>query len=107
MSRKALPIPDSTNILDYPSNLSMQEKEELVAIAKVKAAREKKKPKKSGKRAGPHRKTKANFQSASKLFAKSRLDAQQTLSQAKIVSEISRALTRLPISSAFDSTLLK
>ena len=100
MSRKPLPIPDSTNILDYPSNLSMREKEELVAIAILKAERENKNPTKRGKRAGPHRKTKANLRHAYELFAKSRLDAQETLSQAKIVSEMSRALTRLRISSA-------
>jgi hypothetical protein len=42
MPRKMLPVPDSTNILDYPSNLSVEEKEDLVAKAILKAERGKK-----------------------------------------------------------------
>jgi hypothetical protein len=37
--------PHSTNILDYPSNLSMIDKEDLVARAKLNEAREKEKEK--------------------------------------------------------------
>jgi hypothetical protein len=42
MQRKTRTEPYSTNILDYPSNLSMQDKEELVAKARLKAERKKK-----------------------------------------------------------------
>jgi hypothetical protein len=44
MPRKTRTKAISTDILDYPSNLSMQEKEELVAEAKLKAEREKTRP---------------------------------------------------------------
>jgi hypothetical protein len=40
----APPVPDSINILDYPSNLSVEEKEDPVAKAILKAEREKKRP---------------------------------------------------------------
>ena len=42
MTRKTRTKPYSTNILDYPSNLSTYERESLASEAKLKAAREKK-----------------------------------------------------------------
>jgi hypothetical protein len=45
MARKTRTKAHSTNILDYPINLSMLDKEELVAKAKLKAARKKEQPK--------------------------------------------------------------
>jgi hypothetical protein len=45
MARKNRTKAHSTNILDYHSNLSMSDKEELVARAKLKAERENEKPK--------------------------------------------------------------
>jgi hypothetical protein len=47
MPRKTRVRPYSTNILDYPSYLSMQEKEHLVAKAILKAERDKKGPPKA------------------------------------------------------------
>jgi len=44
MPRKTRTKAYSTDILDYHSNLSMQEKESLVAKAQLKATLEKKKP---------------------------------------------------------------
>ncbi len=45
MARKTRPKAHSTDILDYPSNLSMYEKDSLASEAKLTAEREKKKPK--------------------------------------------------------------
>jgi hypothetical protein len=42
MTRKTRTKPYSTNILDYPSNLSTYERDSLASEAKLKAAREKK-----------------------------------------------------------------
>jgi hypothetical protein len=45
MTRKTRTKAYSTNILDYHNNLSMYEKDSLASEAKLKAEREKKKPK--------------------------------------------------------------
>jgi hypothetical protein len=49
MARKTRTKAHSTNILDYPSNISMYEKDSLVGEAKLKAEREKERLPKSGK----------------------------------------------------------
>jgi hypothetical protein len=47
MARKTRTKAHSTNILDYPSNISMYEKDSLVGEAKLKAEQEKEKLPKS------------------------------------------------------------